>query len=405
MWSLIQANKRKSVLLIFLLAVVLLLLGYSFGFLLDPSMGPVGLVGALIIWTVMMITSVAGGEKLLLAQAGAREVDRAAAPQLFNVVEEMQIASGLPVPPKIYVIDSPVPNAFAVGLNPKRAAVAVTTGLLAKLDRDELQGVIGHELAHISNRDTLFMTLAGVTVGAVVMMADVYFRGMRFRAFTSSRSSSKGNNQGAAIMAIMAIILAILAPILAQLLYFACSRRREYLADACSAQFTRFPEGLANALEKIAGGQPQQPAASRVLAPMYIVSPLAAQSLTSNMLSTHPPIGDRIRVLRGIANNSSLAAYEESFRRLHDHHGVIGTPNLAASIDAPIRAASAPLPETDPARRWRAAQGILQQLDQLIVVSCACGLKIKLPPGFNQPTLTCPKCGATHALPPPAQQD
>ena len=399
MWSLIQANKRKSVGLIFLLAAVLLLLGYSLGFLLDPSMGPLGLVGALIIWAVMMIASVAGGEKILLAQAGAREVERSAAPQLFNVVEEMQIACGLPVPPKIYVIDSPVPNAFAVGLNPKRAAVAVTTGLLAKLDRDELQGVIAHELGHIVNRDTLFMTLAGVTVGAVVMMADVYFRGMRFRAITGGRSSSSNSkDHGAAIMAIIAIVLAVLAPILAQLLYFACSRRREYLADACAAQFTRYPEGLANALEKIAGGQLQQPTASRVLAPMYIVSPLAAQSLTSNMLSTHPPTADRIKVLRGIANNSSLASYEESFQRLHGNQGVIGAQNLTASVDSPIRAATAATPETDPAVRWRAAQGILQQQDHLTELACACGLKIKLPPGFNQPTVTCPKCGTVHDL-------
>ncbi|MFH0878190.1 MAG: M48 family metallopeptidase, partial [Lentisphaerota bacterium] len=328
MWDLIHSNRRKSLIMVTLLAAVLMLMGYAIGGSLDPKAGGVfGVLVALAVWFIMMAVSLAGGEKILLASAGAREVQHDDAPQLYNIVEEMKIASGLPAMPRVYIIDSEVPNAFAVGLKPERAAVAVTTGLLARLNRDELQGVVAHELGHISNRDTLFMTLGGVTVGAVIILADIYLRGIIYGGGRGRRSSSKGEGQAAAIMAILALVAAVLAPLLAQLLYFACSRRREYLADASAAQFTRFPDGLASALEKISGSQGQALKVNRAVAPMFIVNPLAAAGSASSWFSTHPSTPDRIKVLRGMAKDSSLTAYEESYRALHQQ-GVVGARTL-----------------------------------------------------------------------------
>ncbi|MFH0954367.1 MAG: M48 family metallopeptidase [Verrucomicrobiota bacterium] len=398
MWDLIRANKRKSVGLIVVLGLFFVVLGYVIGLSLDSRAGPSGVAIALAVWVVMMFASVAGGEKILLATAGAREVTHEQAPQLFNIVEEMKIASGLPVLPRVYVIDSGVPNAFAVGLTPKRAAVAVTTGLMGRLSRDELQGVIAHEIGHIANRDTLFMTLAGVTVGAIIILADLYLRGMRFSSGRSRRSSSRGGGQGAAIIMLIALLLAVLAPLLAQLLYFACSRRREYLADASSAQFTRYPAGLASALEKISSYEGEKLEVSRAVAPMFTVNPMSAASTTSNILSTHPPTADRIRVLLSMAGGSSFAAYEEAYRRLHGGKAVVGARNLAASAEGGVRAPSAAEP-ADPAKQWRSAVDVLHKANQYATVGCACGLNMKLPPGFDQKTVKCPRCGRVHEVP------
>ena len=256
MWELIQSNRRKSALLIVIMALVLAGLGLSIGWsIAGEGGGFFGVAVAMIIWIVMLLVNFAAGENILLAAAGGREVTHDDAPQLFNVVEEMKIAAGLPAMPKIYIIDNPAPNAFAVGLKAERAAVAVTSGLLAHLTRDELQGVVAHELGHIRNRDTMFMTLAGVTVGAIILLADLYVYRLRFGGGRSRSSSGRGGGQTAALMMVIALVLAILAPLLAQLLYFACSRRREYLADASSAQFTRYPAGLASALVKISGAK------------------------------------------------------------------------------------------------------------------------------------------------------
>jgi heat shock protein HtpX len=400
MWEAIQANKRKSATLIILLAFVLMFLGYAIGGSFDPRAGgSLGVVIAMIVWLAMMLASVAGGEKILMASAGAREVDHDSAPQVFNIVEEMKLASGLPAMPRVYLIDSNVPNAFAVGLNPKRASIAVTTGLLARLSRDELQGVIAHEIGHISNRDTLFMTLAGVTVGAIILLADLYLRGMRFGS-GRSRNSSKGGGQAAAILFVLALILAILAPILAQILYFACSRRREYLADASGAQFTRYPEGLASALEKISAFQGEGLRVSKAVAPMFTVNPLSAASQGASIFSTHPPTADRIRVLRGMGKNSSLAAYEEAFRETHRDHSVIGARNLASSVENGVREPSATETKADSTRQWRTVQDLLQRVHQYSVIACPCGLNIKLPPAFDRKTVTCPRCGASHDAPP-----
>lgn len=397
MWETIQSNKRKSAVLIVLLASVLIFLGYALGMAIDPAAGVLGALAAMVIWVVLTLTAFAGGEKVLLASAGAREVSREQAPQLYNLVEEMKIASGLPAMPRIFIMDSDVPNAFAVGLKPERAAVAVTTGLMARLNRDELQGVIAHEIGHISNRDTLFMTLAGVMVGAIVILADVFMRSLWYRGSGRRSSSSKGG-QAQAVLAIVAIVVAILAPILARLLYFACSRKREYLADASGAQFTRYPEGLASALEKISQFKPGALKVNQAVSPLFTVNPLAAAGGGTSIFSTHPPTADRIRILRGMGKSASLAAYEEAFRAAHKGSGVIASRDLGASVEAATRGASASS-AADPAAQWRSARDVLHQVNRFLVLPCACGLKIKLPPDFKDSSLTCPRCGTKHEVP------
>jgi heat shock protein HtpX len=392
MWEAIESNKRKSFFLIVLLALILLALGFVIGAAVDPDAAPFGLLSALGLWIILISVAFASGEQVLLSSAGAREVTREQAPQLINIVEEMKIASGLPAMPRVFIIDADAPNAFAVGLKPERAAVAVTTGLLARLNRNELQGVIAHEIGHIANRDTMFMTLAGVTVGAVIILADVFLRGMRFGGLR--RRSSRGGGQGAAIIALAAVILAILAPLMAQLLYFACSRRREYLADASAAQFTRYPEGLASALEKISGYRGGVLDVSRAVAPMFTVNPLQLAGGAASWFSTHPPTPDRVRVLRSMAG-ASLAAYEEAYRKLHGE-GLVGARSVS---EAPAMAARAPQeePPSDPVTQWRAAKDVFHQAAGYAVIVCPCGLRIKRPPGFDKLSIKCPRCGRIHS--------
>ncbi len=406
MWEIIEANRRKSVALIFILGSVLAALGAAIGYFFTPEFPAegvfTGIAIAMVIWIIMLLASYAGGEQILLATAGAREVKHDDAPQLFNIVEEIKIASGLPSMPKVYLIDSQVPNAFAVGLKPERAAVAVTTGLVAKLNRDELQGVVAHEIGHIANRDTLFMTMAGVTVGAVVILADLFLRGLWYSSMTGGRrrsSSSQGGGQLMAILMIVAIALAILSPLLAQLLYFATSRKREYLADASSAQFTRYPEGLASALEKISANQDKKFSKSRTLAPMFIINPMAASGKMMGLFSTHPPTEDRIRILRGMMKGSSLQAYEQAYRKIHQNEQLIGAPSLNASQEKGIRNPSPEAQQHNPKKSLRDIKDILHKTEGYGILACACGVKMKIPSNFKHKKVRCPRCGRGHEVP------
>ncbi|MBT8382457.1 MAG: M48 family metallopeptidase, partial [Ignavibacteria bacterium] len=309
MWELIQANKRRSIFLFFSLGITLLLLGYLLGSAYFPDGGGfLGLFFALIIWGILSLVGYFKGSKIMLAVSGAKEVTKEVHPQLFNIVEEMKISASLPKMPKVYIINSPAPNAFATGIKPEESAVAVTAGLLARLNRDELQGVIAHEVSHIVNRDVLFMTFAGIMLGSIVLIANVFLRGLWFTGGGrySSRSSGSGGGQAQLIIMIVAIAFAILSPLLAQLLYFAISRKREYLADASAVRYTRYPEGLASALEKISDSSVDLKTANKVTAPMYIINPLKPKGRKlSNLTSTHPPITERVRILRGISGGAN----------------------------------------------------------------------------------------------------
>jgi heat shock protein HtpX len=410
MWEAIASNRRKSALLILLMGLVLAVLGAVIGVVLvtraatggDVAAGALtGLAAAFLVWIVMWLTAYAGGDGILLAAAGAREIQREDAPMLWNVVEEMTIASGLGKMPRVFLVEDPAPNAFAVGRKPETAAVAVTSGLLQRLTRDELQGVVAHEIGHVRNLDIRFMTYASVMVGSIVMISDVFLRSM-FYGGGRRRTSSREGGQAQAVMMLIAVLAAILAPIFAYLLYFACSRRREYLADASAARFTRYPPGLASALEKISGlvgaGVRGQERPSRVLAPMYIINPMKAMG-ASGPFSTHPPTEKRIAILRGMAGGAGFADYEAAFRKVAGG-ACIGSRTLAADERVSVREPAAE-PESKKAgkEQLREVTDLLSRLGNLLLIPCACGMRIKIPPGFEQTTIGCPRCGRTHEIP------
>jgi len=306
--SQIAANRRNSFLLVLIVVGLLVLLGYSIGYALagEPTggLGLMGIAGVLAI--VMSLAAYFSGDRLVLAASGAREVDEQRAPQLVNVVREMSIAANVPVP-RIYIIEDTAPNAFATGRDPKHASVAATTGLLEKLDREELQGVIGHELSHVANLDVRFALLVGVLVGIVALISDMFLRSAFW--FGGGRRSSNREGGGlAAIMFVVAIVLAILAPIAARLVQLAVSRQREYLADATSVELTRNPYGLERALAKIATDQEVLEVANRATQHMYFTNPIKKfESRRSGLFSTHPPIVERINRLRALTGEEPLS--------------------------------------------------------------------------------------------------
>ena len=400
MWELIAANKRKSVVLITVMGMLMI----GAGMLIAEAVAPGGwLAGggiALTLWAILSLVSYYGGDGIFLASAGAQRIERSDHPTLYNIVEEMCIASGLSTIPKIYIINDTRPNAFAVGRDPEHASVAVTAGLLNRLNRDEVQGVIAHELAHIQNRDILYVMVAAVMVGVIALMSDVFLRYLWFSG-GRYRSRRRSGGQAEAIMMIAGIALAILGPIAAQLLYFALSRKREYLADACGAQFTRYPEGLASALEKISADPGLREQKNRVMAPMYIVNPGAAAFAAAGLLSTHPATEERIQILRSMGG-AALADYEAAFAKATKGSIVPGSA-LKTARPVGVRPAwkeEAPKgAKVDQREKARETADLLWKLNKYAIVACACGARLKLPPGFKGSQVRCPRCERVHDVP------
>ncbi|THB63693.1 MAG: peptidase M28, partial [Desulfovibrio sp.] len=337
MWEQIRANRRKSVSLFVGMGIILCLLGFVAGWALTgagPSGGLAGVVIALVVFFILTLISRFGGSSILLATTGAKKVDHNVHPQLYNVVEEMALAAGHPMP-KVYIMNEDAPNAFATGRKPENFAIAVTAGLLARLNRDELQGVVAHEMSHIANRDVSYMTYAGVALGAVTLISHFFLRSLWFTGGSRRyRSSDSGGGQAQIVFIIAALVLAILGPILAQLLYFAISRKREYLADASAARLTRYPEGLASALEKIAGSTQELKAANKVTAPMFIINPLKQKGMAaSNLSSTHPPIDKRVAILRAMGG-AGYDSYQQAFSTVTGNAAPL--PASALSESAPV---------------------------------------------------------------------
>jgi heat shock protein HtpX len=413
MWELIRANKRDSVALMTLMAVVLLLLGFVIGMAaVGPQGGLLGLGAAAVIWLVLALVSFSSGDQILLAASGARPVTHDVHPQLFNIVEEMKIAAGLPAMPKIYIINDPAPNAFATGRNPQSASIAVTAGLLGRLNRDELQGVVAHEMSHILHRDILYVMLAGIMLGGVVLLSQMFLRGAYYGSMGSRRrysSGSQGGGQAQIIIVIIAVAAAILAPLMAQLLYFALSRRREYLADAGAARLTRYPEGLASALEKIANDpSPQLATANDATAPMYIANPFKrrGQRGLSDLTSTHPPTSERIRILRSMAQGASYRDYAQAFAAVAHARNPVPVAALTKE-EIKIRtggAAATPAQPEPPRKQAHQIGDLMRKVNGFSFLTCPCGLKLKVPPNFQGDAVRCPRCSRTlHLSPQPAQ--
>ena len=296
MYEQITRNKWRSFFLIFFFLCLIFALSWAFGEL--TGWGTEGLVIAVVIAVAMTFGSYYASDKIVLAISRARPVKKEDYPYLYNVVEGLAIAAGLPKP-RCYVIDDTAPNAFASGRNPENSVIVVTTGLLQKLNRAELEGVIAHEMSHIKNYDVLVQTLAVVMVGVVALLSDwtlrtFFWGGGRRR----SRERSGGGGNAAAVFIVVALVLAILSPLVAQLLRLAISRKREFLADANGALLTRYPPGLASALKKLSADTEPLEAANKATAHLYIVNPLKNfKGRVNKLFSTHPPIEDRIAAL------------------------------------------------------------------------------------------------------------
>lgn len=296
MWEQITSNRVKSMVMVAFFVVFVLFLGWIFG--RTTVWGPYASVLAVIIAGVGALVSYYNSDKIVLAISRARPVDKSEYPHLHNSVEGLAIAAGIPTP-KMYVIDDTAPNAFATGRNPEHAVIAVTTGLLSKLNRTELEGVIGHEMSHIADYDTLLMTITVVLVGTVALVSDWMLRSFLWGG--RRRSRNMGGGQAGMILLIVAIVLAILSPVIAQLIRLAISRRREFLADANAARLTRYPEGLASALERISADAEPLEVANKATAHLYIINPLKEHGGGMNQLfSTHPPVERRVEALRAM---------------------------------------------------------------------------------------------------------
>ncbi|NMB40822.1 MAG: M48 family metallopeptidase [Firmicutes bacterium] len=289
----IKANRRRTFFLFFFFALLFLGVGYVLGLYMgDPYFG---IIAAAVIALLILLISYYAGGNVVTSMAGAHPVSKEEEPYLYHTVEGLSIAAGIPTPP-VYIIETDIPNAFAAGRNPEKAIIAVTRGLLNKLNRLELEGVIAHELSHVRNYDILIATMAIVLAGTIVFVSEAVRRSMWFGG---RRSGGKRNSGGQALIMIIVLILALLAPLFARILQFAISREREYLADAGAAELTGYPEGLASALEKISGQQIKEgPLDKQALQGLYIVNPAMSRTTASLLFATHPPIEKRIQRLR-----------------------------------------------------------------------------------------------------------
>lgn len=295
-YSTIEQNKWKTWLIMFFFIIFITTVAYIFGEASGYGLSYAGM--GLIMAGLMSLGSYYFSDKIVLATSGAKQIEKKDHPQLFRTVENLTIAAGLPMP-KIYIINDPSPNAFATGRDPNHAVVAATTGILERLNKAELEGVIAHELSHVKNYDVRLMAIVAVLVGFVAILADIFMRSMWFGGGRNSRE----DNRGQAIFLLIGIIFAVLSPLIATLIQLAVSRKREFLADASGALLTRYPEGLASALEKISSYPNPMRNATNATAHLFIDNPFKQKSSThwfSSLFNTHPPIEERIKILRSM---------------------------------------------------------------------------------------------------------
>jgi heat shock protein HtpX len=316
MWEAIEANKRKAMIIFFTMGFFLLAVGYFIGRIWF-GLRHGGVTGALLaggIWLVWSYISFYYGDDIILSANGATEVTRAEFPQLFNIVNEMTIAANMSNMPRVYVLEMPMLNAFATGRDISDSSIAVTRAMLEYLNRDELQGVIAHEISHIINRDILLLTFAQVMVGMIELICEAFWR---VRIISRDSDSDSENSSASMISTLVGFVAILIAPIATTFMYFAISRKREYLADATAVRLTRNPEGLANALEKIQTTCiGELPSLGKISAPLYIHNPLGLDGDSVDWTSTHPPINKRIEILRQMAGKAGYVEYQAALKRV-----------------------------------------------------------------------------------------
>ena len=396
MWELIRINKRKSLFVLILMFILMVSLSGAIGaglYSVDWVSGMLwGAFIGVILWAIQAAVAYFAGDDIVLHFNMAVVVTPESYPQLYNIVEEMKIAAGLSVMPEIYIVQSTGLNAFATGIRPEKTAICVTSGLIENLTRDELQGVIAHEMSHILNRDVLFMTFAGVMLGTITMLSNVMLKGTILSNSENRRSRKKGGFSGGHPAVILIVLLfAIVAPILARIFYFTISKKREYLADASAARLTRYPIGLASALQKIAKHSSVD-FVSKITAPMFIVNPHFTGGDEDSLFSasTHPPIYKRIAILTQLQQGGtvSLENYQRIYEKELETSGLFSKTTLNSDKSESVRAERA---DKITESRKDIADVILANTG-FKIVTCECGLKIKLPPSDLRMKIVCPRC-------------
>ncbi|MCD4820235.1 MAG: M48 family metallopeptidase [Candidatus Cloacimonetes bacterium] len=404
MWELIASNKRKSIILFSTMGLLLLLLGYFIGsYFFGEQGGLLGLGIAVFFWLLSSLLSFLGGDQLILGMSRAREATDILHPQLFNIVEEMKIAANLPYMPKVYVIPDSSPNAFATGRNPEKSSIVVTAGLLNILNRDELQGVIAHEMSHIINRDILFMTFAGVMLGSIVMLSHFFLRSFWFGGSSRKRFSSGTASKSGIPILVLALVLSIFAPILARILYFSISRKREFLADASAVRLTRYPPGLASALAKISSSPLILEHVNKATSAFYISDPYYNKKTMAFSSGTHPPIAKRISILKSLSHGIDYLDYQNAYSKFsgNKRSNIIPSSGLTDNKNLKIRK---PFEDTSPLGNLGGKHGLgdmIRSINNFAFIVCSCGLKFKIPPEFPNPEIVCPRCGTFNVVPIP----
>lgn len=414
MWALIRSNRHRTVLLVAASLAVMAAVGYGIGATAPrvwgwfdylgsgrtqaPGFSPIGgLLGveiAVVVWLAVTIITALQGDRILLAAAGARPLRKEDHPQLYNVIEEMSLAASLPRMPRPYLIDDPSMNAFATGFSPDRAAIAVTAGALARLNRDELQGVAAHETAHIANGGVLFMTIACLMSGAA--RGGGFFS--RARRATLERFTARAGGQAESISWTHRLLrgfsglLAMLAPVYAVPVLLGVARRRDFLADACAALYTRYPEGLASALYTMSGDTRSVLQRNTGIATLYTINPYRKELgiHTPLLLAvTHAPVKQRIDILRSIHRVVSLENYERAWRRETGSRTRLLPIGFDARESFPVREGAIAAPA---AARAHEALDASRRLRQFAFLDCVCGMHIKLPPDYPADQILCPRC-------------
>ncbi len=316
MYELIAKNKRKSIVVFVSMGILMITLGGAIGWVADYGYGNgvyIGILVAIILWAIQALIAYKQGAKVVLAEANAKEIRQQDDPMLYNIIEELSMVSGLPMP-KIYLIETSAMNAFAAGTKPENSVVAITRGLRERLNRQEIQGVMAHEMSHIYNRDVLYMTFASVMMCTIVLISEILMRSFFYGGLSRRRSNDKNGGVAQIIIILLIIAFALFAAFLARLFYFSLSRKREYLADTMAVNFTHDPSALANALQKISGDKTDFNPGKMATA-MCISKPnLKTRAL--NMFSTHPPIEKRIAILRAMGEGTSYENYCQAYETI-----------------------------------------------------------------------------------------
>jgi heat shock protein HtpX len=427
--ELIRKNQRKSIYLIVLSFVILLIVGYVLGdifytylatrrganFAGDRNLFAFGFAGFIGLVELIQVYFIFNGKpRSLLKQFGMKPANQTQFRKLNNVIAEMSIASGLRKVPEAYVIPSKAANAMAFGTSPENGAIAVTAGLLSICNRDELQGVVAHELSHLINKDSMLLEVCRSTLGMVIVLRDVMLRSLYWGSMgrgnyrTSSKSSGKGKSSMHLVFIIIGVIFALIAPILVQLIYYSLSREREYLADAVSARLTRYPAGLASALTKIAYSTNTLKDVDKVSAAAFIDTPFGDVVVTSKGTRTHPPIWNRIKILKKMSGGAGYIDYQKAYREVTNSKPAFMPESVAGNTTKlPLRAGEALVDEPGMVSSSEEMEALTQSLrsDDIIrmtegygFIDCECGMNIKVPPDFGKFEVKCPRCGRRHVL-------